>query len=147
MRHKYKLLLLLALICIISICFSYCSSKTQNISEKQIEIDYPTLTKDSNNNDYFELQGFGKIEINLDNQYLYLINPKNNNVYLKFKVLCNNKCLYETELIESGKMELFNIYNQLENGEYEICYLINVYDENQKIIWKGIEQTQEISIS
>ena len=116
------------------------------ISNSQIKASNPNLTG-SSEEEYFELVGFGQLEINNDNPNLNLINPSGNSVYLCFDVIYNDDVLYSTKLIEPGKMEQFNIYSYLDAGEYTIDYKINVYDLNsQKPLWTGIQQKQEILI-
>jgi len=116
------------------------------ISKNQINAQNPSLTN-SCDDEYFELVGFGKLELNYTNQNLNLINPSENRVYLSFDVIYNDKTLYSTGLIEPGKMEQYNAYSGLDAGEHTILYSINVYDmENKNPLWTGIKQEQEIII-
>ena len=119
---------------------------SRNISTKTVEAKTPNLTKTSDD-EYFELMGFGQLEINENNQYLNLINPSENGVYLSFDVIYNNEVLYQTDLIEPGKMEQFNVYSCLDAGEHTITYSIDVYDiVDQSPLWSSIKQEQEILI-
>ena len=96
---------------------------------------------------YFELQGFGQLEISISNPFINLINPKGNEVYLSYKVLDGETVLYTTELIEPGKMIQFDIYRCLDAGEHTITYSIDVYDiSSNKILWSGIKQEQDLLI-
>lgn len=116
------------------------------VSEKTIDAANPNLSR-SSENEYFELVGFGQLEINNENPYLNLINPSENRVYLSFDVIYNDKSIYKTKLIEPGKMEQYDIYSCLNAGEHTITYSIDVYDyENKKPLWTGIQQEQEIIV-
>ena len=116
------------------------------VSSSQLDASNPNLTK-SDDDQYFELVGFGQLEINKDNPYINLINPSENSVYLRFDVIYNDNVLYSTKLIEPGKMEQYDIYSCLDAGEHTITYSINVYDLIDKSpLWTGIEQEQEIQI-
>lgn len=127
----------------------YEESKGQDIldvSSKQLDAENPNLTR-SQDNDYFELVGFGQLEINNENPYINLINPSKNQVYLSFDVIYNDESIYSSNLIEPGKMEQYNIYECLDAGEHKVIYSINVYDiENKQPLWTGIQQEQELII-
>lgn len=116
------------------------------ISDNQLKAENPNLNKTSKD-EYFELVGFGQLEINKDNPNINLINPSNNGVYLSFDVIYNDKSLFKTELIEPGNMEQFDIYSCLNAGEHTITYSINVYDiTNHNPLWTGIQQQQDIVV-
>jgi len=116
------------------------------ISKNQMDAQNPSLIN-SSDDEYFELVGFGQLELNDTNQNVNLINPSENKVYLSFDVIYNDETLYSSSLIEPGKMEQYNVYSSLDAGEHTITYSINVYDmENKKPLWTGIKQEQEIII-
>ena len=97
--------------------------------------------------EYFELNGFGKLTIDKTNPYIHLINPSNNDVYLQYTVFNGDNVLYTTELIEPDTMVKFDIFNKLDAGNHSLTYVINVYDTNTyKQLWSGINQIQEIEI-
>lgn len=125
------------------------NSATDNIleiSRSQIDASDPERTN-STDEGYFELVGFGQLELNDSNRNLNLINPSENSVYLSFDVIYNDDVLYQTKLIEPGKMEQYDVYSHLDAGKHTITYSINVYDINdQTPLWKGIKQEQEIII-
>lgn len=117
-----------------------------NVSKSQISADSPKLTSNEDD-EYFELMGFGQLEINEQYPNLNMINPSENKVYLSFDVIYNDNVLYSTELIEPGMMEQFDIYSCLDAGEHTITYSIDVYDiDNMDPLWNGIKQEQEIII-
>lgn len=121
-------------------------SNVLEISNNQIEAANPIRTN-SVDEEYFELVGFGQLELNDSNRNLNLINPSENSVYLSFDVIYNDDVLYQTKLIEPGKMEQYDVYSCLDAGKHTITYSINVYDiDDQKPLWKGIKQEQEIII-
>ena len=122
------------------------SQKILEVSNKQLEAQNPNLTHKADD-EYFELVGFGELEINDSNPYINLINPSKNQVYLSFDVIYNDEQLYSSNLIEPGKMEQYNIYECLDAGEHTLTYSINVYDINNKEpLWTGIQQEQELII-
>ena len=141
----------LIILILIALGFLFVSFKGLNttkfeLSNNQIDANNPNLINKVDDQ-YFELVGFGRLEINNDNRNLNLINPSNNTVYLSFDVIYDNESLYQTKFIEPGKMEVFDIYSCLNAGEHTITYSINVYDlVDQKPLWTGIKQEQEIII-
>ena len=155
MKNKKKIIILLIItIIIILLSFVGCSlyaEKENNasdmpLSNNQMEANMPNLIS-KGNEDSFELIGFGRLEIDNEDHFLNLINPSDNNVYLKFDVIYNDNVLHKTELIEPGKMEQFDIYSRLDAGEHTITYSIDVYDiATLDILWPGIQQKQEIVI-
>ena len=117
-----------------------------HVSISQLDAQDPNLISDGEES-YFELQGYGKLEIDKDNPYLNLINPKDNDVYLTYEILYGDNALYTTELIEPGKMIQFEILSCLDAGEHTLTYSINVYDmPSKKVLWSGIKQEQKIEI-
>ena len=122
------------------------SNKSLEISKSQTNISNPNLSKNIDN-EYFELVGFGQLEINENNPYINLINPSENSVYLSFDVIYNDENLHSTNLIEPGKMEQYDIYSCLDAGEHTITYSIDVYDlADKKLLWPGIQQEQELIV-
>ena len=116
------------------------------VSNSQITADNPNLTKHTDDQ-YFELVGFGQLEISEGNPYINLINPSENSVYLSFDVIYKDESLYQSNLIEPGKMEQYDVYSSLDAGEHTITYSINVYDlVDKKLLWPGIQQEQELII-
>lgn len=117
------------------------------VSQNQVEATTPNLNRHTES-EYFELQGFGTLDINKNNPYINLINPQDNDIYLSFEVTYEDKVLYSTKLIEPGLMEQFDIFNCLDAGEHTLIYLIDVYDmPNKNVLWSGIKQQQQIAIT
>ena len=91
--------------------------------------------------------GFGRLELDYDYPNVYLINPSDNDVYLSFDVMNNDEIIYQSGLIEPGKMEEFNAYSCLNAGEHTLVYSISSYDlQSKAVLWSGIRQNQEILI-
>lgn len=125
-----------------------CMNKTPKkaLSNNQVEAQNPNLISKSDDQ-YFELVGFGQLQIDSDDRYINLINPPENTVYLSFGVIYNDRILYKTDLIEPGKMEQYDVYSCLDAGEQTIYYSIDVYDlVEQKLLWTGIQQEQKLVI-
>ena len=151
-NKRIIIIILLILLIIFSIFAVYLifeknrNSQNLELSQNQMEASNPNLTN-SVDDGYFELVGFGRLQLDENNQNLNLINPSENRVYLSFDVIYNDDVLYESDLIEPGKMEQYNAYGGLNAGEHTITYSINVYDiENKKPLWTGIKQKQEVII-
>ena len=152
-NHRRFIIIIIVLILLITIggisLYKYKYSKSKNIlevSSNQLEAKEPNRNI-SVDDGYFELVGFGQLEINKNNRNLNLINPSENSVYLSFDVIYNDNVLYQTKLIEPGKMEQYDAYSSLDAGKHTIIYSINVYDINdQTPLWKGIKQEQEIIV-
>lgn len=118
----------------------------KEVSDKQSEISYD-LNHQQDSDTYTELMGFGELEINSDFHDIYLINPKDNDVYLSFDVIYDDETLYQSGLIEPGKMEEFDIYDRLDAGRHELTYSISSYELGTKaLLWSGIRQNQQILI-
>ena len=116
------------------------------VSDSQLKAETPNLIHTAKD-EYFEIVGFGQLEINETNPNINLINPSDNSVYLSFDVIYNGKSLYQTGLIEPGQMEQYDVYSCLDAGEHTITYSINVYDlTNLEPLWTGIQQQQELLV-
>ncbi len=116
------------------------------ISEQQKDIVLPT-EKDDLDDAYTELMGFGRLELDRNDPFIYLINPSDNQVYLSFDMIYIDEVLYKSDLISPGKMEEFDIYSCLDAGEHRLTYLISSYDMNDKsVLWSGVQQDQDILI-
>ena len=152
-KKKRKLITIIIILIIIIILLSLYSCTCKKVPNSDLEVSSnQTRAVDPNlshtqDDQYFELVGFGQLQIDKDNQYVNMINPSNNSVYLSFDVIYNDDTLYSTKLIEPGNMEQFNVYSLLDAGTQTISYLINVYDIlDKQPLWTGIEQKQELLV-
>ena len=99
-KKKERLLIIIILLLILLIAFSICfllrrrNVISLDISNRQISAADPNLYT-SNNNEYFELLGYGELQIDENNKNINLINTDGNNVYLKFSVIYDDNVLYE----------------------------------------------------
>ena len=119
----------------------------REVSDKQNTLHMPENHK-SNEDEYTELIGFGLLEINKENPFVYLMNPSDNEVYLSFDVFDNDELIYESKLIEPGNMEELDIYSRLNAGEHTLVYSISSYElETKAVLWSGIRQNQDIYIN
>ena len=148
-RRIIVIIIIIILLLLLGICFFilYKKPKTTSIgfSDNEVDAQTPNLSSKAND-DYFEIVGFGQLEISKDNPNVNLINSSENNVYLSFDVFYNDELLYSSKLISPGKMEQYNVYSNLNAGQYTLTYSINVYDINENVLWSGIQQEQEILI-
>lgn len=72
-------------------------------------------------------------KIDADNPNLYLINPKSNDVYFKYKIVLENKVIYESDYVLPNKMVDVNLYHLLNKGKHPIDVRIETIDiETQK---------------
>lgn len=117
-------------------------------SNTQTVIVSDTNTLTSEENDYFIIPGEGVKEINEKNHCLNLINPNDNDVYLKYDIYLNDKLIKQTDLISPGMMERFDVYDSFDKGEYLLEYFISTYDlETKELYWKDINVKQEIIVT
>ncbi|MDO5332262.1 MAG: hypothetical protein Q4E99_06235 [Bacillota bacterium] len=152
-KRKKRLITIIIILIILIILLSLYSCTCKKVPDSNLEVSKnqtravdPNL-KHTQDDQYFELVGFGQLQIDSDNQYINMINPSDNSVYLSFDVIYNDETLYSTKLIEPGNMEQFNIYSLLDAGTQTISYLINVYDiTDMEPLWTGIEQKQELLV-
>lgn len=142
-NKKYVFLLL----CVFIIAYLLSVNKKQAIFSNENEVDIKNQESYNNkDNDYFELIGYGELVLTGSNQNINLVNKENNSVYISYKVYEDETLLYETGLISPGKMEQYNAYKNLEKGTHLITYLINIYDNNNRVLWQNIKQEQKIRI-
>ena len=116
------------------------------VSENQKDIVLPTDRKEDEEA-YTELMGFGRLTLDKNDPFIYLINPSDNQVYLSFDVIYEGEVLYSSDLIAPGKMEDFDVLNCLNAGEHTLTYSISSYDlEDKSVLWSGVQQNQDILI-
>ena len=114
------------------------------VSQNQDDIKIPQRTK---NTEYTEYNGFGKITVDAEYPNVYLTNPEANTVYMQFDVYEGDKLLYESGLIEPGKMENLNVYDTLSAGDHSLTYSITTYDiDTRELCMEGVEQVQEVTV-
>ena len=124
--------------------YSLFADRDVSATQSDINVD---LDHKNNETAYTELMGFGRLELDYDYPNVYLINPSDNDVYLSFDVMNNDEIIYQSGLIEPGKMEEFDAYSCLNAGEHTLVYSISSYDlESKAVLWSGIRQNQEILI-
>lgn len=155
LKHDRVIQILLLVIVILLICggiyffmnrgTSYTGEITDaNVSNNQTDINIPTRTS---NTEYTEYNGFGKITVDVDYPNVYLTNPEQNTVYMQFDVYEGGDLLYESGLIEPGKMENLDVYTMLNSGDHTLTYSITTYDvETRELCMEGVRQEQEITI-
>ena len=114
------------------------------VSQNQDDLAIPERTS---NTEYTEYNGFGLITVDKDYPNVYLTNPEQNTVYMQFDVYEGNNLLYESALIEPGKMENLDVYSMLDAGDHTLTYSITTYDiDTRELCMEGVRQEQEITI-
>lgn len=95
----------------------------------------PSSPSSSASQDEIEFVGYDELTVSKDNQIIELINPYNNSVYFKYSVYADDKLIYTTNLIPSGKSIKFNIYSALKeqgfssnDGKISLAFFIETYD-------------------
>lgn len=156
-KKQIKQSIIIVLLCILLLLTGLCiflSLRAMEQSKKCCELkvsdsqsDYSDPLAKKEEDGYTELMGFGCLELDRDSPFVYLINPPENQVYLSFDVICDEKTLYKSDLISPGKMESFDAYACLNAGEHTLVYSISSYDMDDKaILWSGVRQNQDILI-
>lgn len=84
--------------------------------EKQAEIEY------------IEVAGYANLLVYDEHQEIDLINLPNNTVFQKYTVYFNGDKVFETGLIEPGKVVKWNAYECLPNGQHKVIFDIETYD-------------------
>ncbi len=147
-------ILVIILIMIMFICLLLLRGNTFNntISDKEVSENQSEINLDIDHHQkeegYTEVMGFGCLDIDKDYPFIYLINPEGNEVYLSFDIYKDEDMLYSSKLIDPGMMEEFNIYECLNAGKHTLTYMITSYDmKNKAVLWSGIKQKQDISIT
>lgn len=156
MKNTKKLLVIVILLLLLifgTISFILCNSSSKpttnrEISNTQQEASFPNANVSDSETAYTEIIGFGQLTLSKINPNINLINSEENDVYLSFDVFYNNELIYQSGLIEPGKMEQANIYELLDAGEYTLTYSIGSYDlKTKEVYWTGIQQKQEIIVN
>lgn len=137
MNRRYKLIVFLLLLFMLSGCVNKQESKeieeTKEIEKLENDIKY-TL--------------FSTIDVSNKQPYVFLVNADENNVYQQFKVYNNEELLWSSKLVEPGKAETLNVYKLLDEGEYELKYLVTSYSLIDKsIIKEDVCVNQKINVN
>ena len=157
-KRQTTLHIILVLFCILFLITGFCLFVSvrayrkseiccqMKVSDRQREYADP-MDKRPQENAYTELMGFGRLELDESEPFIYLINPPDNSVYLRFGVFCDGEELYQSDLIEPGRMEDFDICSRLDAGEHTLTYSISSYDlKSRAVLWSGVQQNQDILI-
>ena len=119
----------------------------ENASSKQVEINLKERVDSNEDEGFTEIVGYGEISLYPDYPFIYLVNPANNTVYLKFDVIYRDQVLYTSGLISPGMMESFNVVNVLGAGKHSLTYEISTYDlDTRERLMTGIKQNQDVYI-
>lgn len=82
--------------------------------------------------DMIEVPGLAQeYVIDKNNREIYLVNPKGNTVYFKYRISLEEtkECVYESSYIPPNQMERANLYEIFPEGEYDLFFLIETIDE------------------
>lgn len=95
------------------------NSKNIIIDNDSVRIENKNMTN-TNKEESIKIPGFKSETLDNNNQELYLTNPQDNSVYIKYDIKERNKTIYETDYIEPGLMVKANIYDSLSQGIHDI---------------------------
>ena len=94
----------------------------------------PTSPSSYSSQEEIELIGYDNLIVTEDSRFVNLINPKDNTVYFKYKVMANGKEVFSTGMIPPNMYIPWNAYSTLTAsgfyGETEIQFVITTYDIN-----------------
>ena len=87
-----------------------------------------------------EVPGWGTQHLSIDQPYVYLINPKSNQVYFQYDILNGKQKLYSSKWIKPMQEKEgvpVNLYEKLEKGQYELIFQLSTYDLNTQVPQNG----------
>lgn len=140
-----KKLIKLEMILLVLLSLVGCSNNKNIILEDNNTTSNNEVVKLVNNTQY---SAFSKYVVNNKQPYVFLVNNAVNNVYMQFDVYNNDDLLWSSKLVSPDHMETLNVYNILDEGEYNLDYSISTYRlDDMKPIRTGVHITQEIIVS
>lgn len=140
MNRRYKQIVFLLLL----LMLSGCVNKQEHQEVEKIEDKKETEKLE----DDIKYTLFSKIDVNNKQPYVFLVNSDENSVYMQFKIYETDNLLWSSKLVEPGKAETLNVYKLLDEGEYELKYLITSYSLIDKsIIKEDVCVNQKINLN
>lgn len=120
--------------------FRWLSSTPQSSTEVEIPIHQNTLDWDGQfplngaeieqdtSTESIEIPGYADLILTATQPSIHLINPGGNDVYFKYTIKQSDTVLYETDLIEPGKMMEWNLRKLLGKGDYVLTFEISTFN-------------------
>ena len=85
--------------------------------------------------------------ISEENQEIFLINPKENSVYLKYTLYLVGEEIYMTDYIKPDSMVKANIYDVLKGGTYNIEVVISTIDIETHAACNGAKLSTVVTVA
>lgn len=92
------------------------------------------------------IPGYSNLYVSAEMPNIKLSNPEDNTVFFKYEVYENDNKLFETDLIENGKVKEVNFKELLSNGEHTLKFVISCYDIETQASCNGANQTVKILV-
>lgn len=94
------------------------------------------------------IPGFVDLKITKDDPEIQLGNPKENTVYFVYTITNKktNKVVYQTKGIKPGKAVMWNPYDNLKKGTYDLAVVIDAYDLETMRGCNGANQKMKLTL-
>ena len=79
-----------------------------------------------------EIPGYSDMVIDRSNREIRLINPEHNQVFFKYTIICNGNSIYQTKYIVPSHMVKVNLYELLDQGNYDVVLKLETRDIQSK---------------
>lgn len=127
------LLLLLALVALLFGIWRITGHAEETAAEKIVPATIDVLPSTDNRGDFvpdtMDIPGFSDITLTDEYKYIILYNPSTNHYMLKYTILAEEVCLYESGYLQPGEVEEADIFNKLVRGIYNVRIITTGYAE------------------
>lgn len=127
------LLLLLALVALLFGIWRITGHAEEKAAEKIVPATIDVLPSTDNRGDFvpdtMDIPGFSDITLTDEYKNIILYNPSTNHYMLKYTILADEVCLYESEYLQPGEVEEADIFNKLVRGIYNVWIITTGYAE------------------
>lgn len=127
------LLLLLALVALLFGIWRITGHAEEKAAEKIVPATIDVLPSTDNRGDFvpdtMDIPGFSDITLTDEYKNIILYNPSTNHYMLKYTILADEVCLYESEYLQPGEVEEADIFNKLVRGIYNVRIITTGYAE------------------
>lgn len=127
------LLLLLALVALLFGIWRITGHAEEKAAEKIVPATIDVLPSTDNRGDFvpdtMDIPGFSDITLTDEYKNIILYNPSTNHYMLKYTILADEVCLYESEYLQPGEVEEADIFNKLIRGIYNVRIITTGYAE------------------
>jgi len=78
--------------------------------------------------EYIDVAGYANLLVYEDHQEIDLINLPENTVFQQYTIFLDDEKIFETKLIQPGKVVKWNAYETLPSGKHNVVFHISTYD-------------------